>query len=258
MSINKSHKEIELLKRWYETQQIFKNYKTLAAKTNISYAALKHYFAGRPIQNKDHRQALYEITGIELLKEKKSDIPSIIKIKEKAVKDKAKEKEVSETLKHQLTITLRQWFQSQTQWKSLKELAQATTINYNTLKHYFEGHNFPTEENLKKLIKIIKIPALLEFINKEKLSKAETIHSQETLSFSYQDASQKAQKVYELLLKLNDDLEFFKKGTQKDRETFRNTIPGKDIGYIIALLKALYDEDAFQNWLFFVEYKMRR
>ncbi|MBI5188143.1 MAG: hypothetical protein HZA07_03595 [Nitrospirae bacterium] len=257
MSINKSHKETELLKNWYKTQQISKSYKELATKTNIPYSALKHYFAGRSIKNKNHRRALYEATGIELLKEKELDIPSMIK--EEAVQYKAKKEEVSETLKHQLTITLRQWFQSQTQWKSLKELAKATAINYSTLKHYFEGHNFPTEENLKKLIGIIKIPALSELIKKEpQLSRAETITSQEILSFNYQDAAQKAQKVYDLLLKLNDELEFFKKGTPKDRELFRNTIPGKDIGYIIALLKALYDEDAFQNWLFFAEYKMRR
>jgi len=179
---------------------------------------------------------------------------------EKVAKGKAKKKKVSDTLRHQLTIALRQWFQSQTQWKSLKELAKATAINYSTLKRYFGigGHNFPMEENLKKLFEITKIPVLLELVKKTQPSEAKAIPQKETPLLSLQDTSQRAQKVYELLLKLNDELEFFKKGASKDREIFRNTIPGKDIGYIIALLKALYDEDAFQNWLFFAEYKMRR
>jgi hypothetical protein len=50
---------------------------------------------------------------------------------------------------------------------------------------------------------------------------------------------------------LKDELEFFKTGSAEDREAFRRAVPGEQLGYVVSLLKALYDEEAFREWLHF-------
>ena len=64
--------------------------------------------------------------------------------------------------------------------------------------------------------------------------------------------------VKELLYALNKELEFFKKDTPQSREIFRKSIHAPDIGYIIALLRALFDEDKFQDWLLMSSYEIKR
>jgi len=64
--------------------------------------------------------------------------------------------------------------------------------------------------------------------------------------------------VKELLYALNSELEFFKKESPESREMFRKKIHAPDVGYIIALLRALFDEDKFQSWLYMSDYRMNR
>jgi hypothetical protein len=52
-------------------------------------------------------------------------------------------------------------------------------------------------------------------------------------------------------------LEFFKKGSKDDRDVLRKAIPGRDVGYVTSLLRALYDEDQFDAWILFSEYSLR-
>jgi hypothetical protein len=70
------------------------------------------------------------------------------------------------------------------------------------------------------------------------------------------DAFARADRVKMILIKLADELEFFKKSPAA-RKTFRRIVPGEDVGYITTLLRALYDEDQFQRWLLFSEYKLK-
>jgi hypothetical protein len=72
-----------------------------------------------------------------------------------------------------------------------------------------------------------------------------------------ENATTKANEIKKLIIDLADALEFFKNKPESARKTFRRTIPGEDVGYITTFLKALYDEDQFQRWLFFSEYKLR-
>jgi hypothetical protein len=49
-------------------------------------------------------------------------------------------------------------------------------------------------------------------------------------------------------------LEPFKKGTAEDRALLRRTVAARDVGYLTSLLKAMYDEDQFQTWVYFTHY----
>jgi len=70
-------------------------------------------------------------------------------------------------------------------------------------------------------------------------------------------ATERAKKVVNILLTLNNELEFFKRCPQSDREIFKKIVQGPDVGYITTLLRALYDEDKFQRWLLFSSYDMK-
>ena len=50
----------------------------------------------------------------------------------------------------QLRITLRHWFSAQSKYKSLREMATASAIPFNTLRGYFSGKR-PTKKNLQRL-----------------------------------------------------------------------------------------------------------
>lgn len=79
------------------------------------------------------------------------------------------------------------------------------------------------------------------------------------ISPSGQGAGSRAANIRTLLGILDHELDFFKRGSRSDRAQLRRAISGEDLGYIIALLKALYaEEDEFQNWLFFANYKLGR
>ena len=64
--------------------------------------------------------------------------------------------------------------------------------------------------------------------------------------------------VKELLYALNRELEFFKTGSPESREVFRSLIYAPDVGYIMALLRAIFDEDKFQTWLLMSGYEIKR
>ena len=65
----------------------------------------------------------------------------------------------------------------------------------------------------------------------------------------------RAQTVGRILGELDRELAFFKDETQTEaRHVLRRVVDAKDVGYLIALLKAMYDDDAFENWIFGAQY----
>ena len=162
-----------------------------------------------------------------------------------------------EQIKKELPLRLREWFQNQTRWKKRVEIAKHLNINEKTLDDYFNGRNYPKKENLKKLAELTKLPMLVELQqnqNKNKMPQPTTIKTKR----DDDSALQKANVVHQKLSELDNLLEYFKKGTAKEREMLRYVIPPMQIGYITSLLKALYNEDEFQQWIFFSDYKMKK
>lgn len=162
----------------------------------------------------------------------------------------------AEQIKKELPSKLRAWFQGQTKWKSLIEIANQLGINKHTMSDYFNGRNYPKGENLKKLAEITQLPILLQIPQNDTGKKQ--VQKKNEVPQSDNSTLNNANEVYQKLTELNTLLEHFKKGTAKEREVLRQTIPPMQIGYITSLLKALYNEDEFQQWIFFSEYKMNK
>src|SRR6266568_3041299 len=56
------------------------------------------------------------------------------------------------------------------------------------------------------------------------------------------------------LKKLIAQLDYFKRGTDGDRQRFREIVDPVEVGYVTSILKALFDEDGFQRWMLATEY----
>jgi hypothetical protein len=69
---------------------------------------------------------------------------------------------------------------------------------------------------------------------------------------------QHVERVRQVLSALDQELSFFKvTSREREREILRLRIDPKDVGYIIALLRALYSKEAFDNWVLASGYSVR-
>jgi len=204
------------LQNWFESQTKYKTKKDLAKDAGIGYSNLQKYFRGDSQPSEKVRQKLYEVTGVEILKqeieikkEEQKEIESFVEIK---TKDKEKIKEIKTPLDMQEKVTELQ--------KIILDLSEKVKS--------FDG----VCENC--IVKKFSLPS------------------------DESSTEERAVKIRELLYRRDKELNFFKKGTAENRKIFKKIVLGQNVGYLIALLKALYDEDMFQDWLFFAEYEMER
>ena len=65
-----------------------------------------------------------------------------------------------------------------------------------------------------------------------------------------------ARAVRTTLQELANQLEYFKRGSEAERRTFREIIDPMEVGYITSLMKALFDEEGFQRWVLASEFTM--
>jgi hypothetical protein len=138
---------------------------------------------------------------------------------------------------------------------TLRECSQKYRISLNSLKKYKSGIRKPaSENNISAIFRILNDAELIT--SKEDLSTVARVHEMPSVSIST-TAERKARAVMRLLISLSNELEFFKNCTEDERRIFKKAVPGQDVGYITTLLRALYDEDKFQKWLFFSTYTMK-
>lgn len=152
----------------------------------------------------------------------------------------------SMTERERIAIDLKKWLRSQPRYKTIRELEKPTGIPYSSLKDYFQGRAAPVGERLRKLAELTHIPSLLQLVSPSV--------PRTTTSAQY-DGKEAARVVVETVSKLTSQLDFFKTGTPADRALLRSALPARDVGYLTTLLKAMYDEDQFQTWVYFAEYK---
>ena len=190
-----------------------------------------------------------------------------------------------------INVALRQWFEKQTRWKSRAEFGRALGIKESTLGDYFTEGARPGPENRRKLFKVTELecfkpreekeaPAveqpmpepeivgvLWEHVGEQlvvigeavtKLGKLLAVPASLRYDAPALEAVAKAQVVEELLYKMSYELHFFKEGSANAREILRQHLDGADVGYVITLLKALFDEEKFQNWLAMTTHEVRR
>ena len=182
-------------------------------------------------------------------------------------------------------IALNEWLKRQTKWTSRAELGRALDIKESTLGDYFTGRHQPGPENRQKLFKATGLECFKPTAEKEapkiELSAPQQPEKLEvpwddigeqliaigeavarlgkllTRSFT-SDMAQKVEAVEAALYTLSDELEFFKQGSANSREILRQRLSGPDVGYVATLLKALFDEEKFQNWLAMTTHEIRR
>jgi len=295
--------EAETFQEWFKSQAKYKTQKEFAEATGIPRSTMSFYLQGIRKPLEEHRKILYKVTGLECFR---------VEIKMSEKKEEKKEVEIkgiSEEATLSLHIQLQNWFESQTKWKTKKDLAKGTGIGYTNLKKYFHGDSQPSQKIRQKLyevtgIEILRreieikkveqkgIESLVELKTKEKeeikkiktpldmqekvtdlqkiiLDLSERVNSFDgvcekcianKLPNSTEESSvkERVEIVKELLYALNRELEFFKHDSPESREMFRKRIHAPDVGYIIALLRALFDEDKFQSFLYMSNYDMKR
>lgn len=171
----------------------------------------------------------------------------------------AKIKNKNSAIKIQLAQELRIWL-SQSKHESQSQFSREIGISHSNVKKYFQGRRLPAGENLLKLQEATNLEILNQLPKssrtKKKSKKRLPVKTQIATPISPDLANEKAKGVWKTLVSLNNELEFFKRGSPNDRKVFRDIISGEDVGYIIALLKALFNEDQFQNWIYFTKYEM--
>ena len=285
MEEQKQKKEAEILKEWFEKQKQFKRIKEIARQIEISYSTLGHYLKGRKIQNKEHRQKLYELTGIEIFKVK--DVPAKIPPEdEEIISKRAKE---SERLHIDMASELRNWFYGQDRWSSQKEFAGYLGIPYSSLKKMFQGRRIPkgaakqrlyevtqlncfkdvelkigprqiTKDRLKPKSRGYTVTESIERIEKcvEELQKEmEILKEGKIEKRSMATPKDEVENLVNIFYSLARALEPFKRGTNEQRERVRHKIPAQDLGYVMSFLKAMYNKDNFADFMFFSKYKLR-
>ncbi len=182
-----------------------------------------------------------------------------------------------------INVALNEWFKKQTKWKSRADFAREIEINESTLGDYFKGRHQPSPENRQKLFKVTGLECFKP--TEEEVSRVKSPIPQpekwdvplnnigqqlvvigqavaqlgKLLSHpSTSDVAARVQAVEDTIYALNDELEFFKEGSPHSRGILRRRLNGPDVGYVTTLLKALFDEEKFQDWLAMTTYKMRR
>lgn len=183
-----------------------------------------------------------------------------------------------------INVALNEWFKAQTKWKSRADFAREIEINESTLGDYFKGRHQPSRENRQKLFKATGLECFKPTEGEEALQVELPIPEPEKWEVPWSDVGQQlvvvgqavaqlgklltrssasgvvahVQAVEETLYALNDELEFFKEGSPHARGILRRRLSGPDVGYVTTLLKALFDEEKFQNWLVMTTHEVRR
>jgi hypothetical protein len=276
-----SLKEDQLLRDWFAGQAKWKSWRSLADAVEIPYSSLKKYVGGRPIRVPEHRARIHRMTGIEAFRpesrEAERDVPLGLPNRQ-------------DSKKTELAIQLRRWLSQQGRFRSVAEMARSIGMAESTLRDYFIGRALPSAKSLNVLKQVTQIPLMEEMkgpgtSQEDKrpqggvavdgaslLSRFRTLrksfaalsdeleslvaHAErrgETRSREPVDQTPagRSRTIADLVARLRGELEFFKAGSPEDREVLRNVIAGEQVGYVVSLLKVLYDEDAFREWLHF-------
>lgn len=172
--------------------------------------------------------------------------------------------ESSSSKREQEAAALRKWFSSQNKFGSWSAMERASGITKDYLRHIKSGEKRAVDPELRaKLYDVSHLEIFKPIVGDLKSRKSRRDVTQQHLAEkdkadqSKDSPAERATRTKAILVSLADELEFFKKKPESARRTFRKVVPGEDVGYITTLLRALYDEDQFQRWLLFSDYKLK-
>jgi len=273
--------EDQLLRDWFAGQSNWRTWRAFSDALPLPYSSLKKYVHGRPVRLPDHRAKIYRLTGIEAFRPDGSAELGEVRTARPGGEESNKTK---------LAIQLRQWLSQQTRFHSIADMARSIGIAEGTLREYFIGRALPSPKNIGKLKEITHLDLLDDILKSAPSRRSETPDAgiaRDLVSFGTrlgtikrsvaslaeefdslakelgrrfaahsrgevdQTPAGRSRTITELLARLKGELEFFKAGSSEDREVLRKVTPGEQVGYVVSLLKALYDEGAFREWLHF-------
>lgn len=146
------------------------------------------------------------------------------------------------------------WFATQNKFKSWEALARFTGIPSGTLAQYRKGTRTMTSQNHREAL--FKATGMVEF--RSPPEEGQITPPSLVPSSGVSSARTGARRILQLLLALKRELDFFAKGSPADRKELTRVVKGQDVGYIMALFKALYNEDQFQRWVLHTSYELQR
>ena len=172
--------------------------------------------------------------------------------------------ENSSSEREQEAAALRRWFSSQKRFGSWAAMERALKITEDYLHHIKSGEKRAVDPELRaKLFEATGLEAFKPIVGNLKSRKLQRKVSQQNprdkdrIEQFGDNPTKRATRIKTLLIELADELEFFKQKPESVRRIFRKVIPGEDIAFVTTLLRALYDEDQFQRWLLFSNYKLK-
>jgi len=291
---NEKEKEAVAFKEWFTSQRRFSSLSAMERALNITEDYLHLIKDGkRRAVDPDLRRKLHEATGLEIFKPipntsgpKASDY-KVTELKNHGmhVAISQKEGEVPENLSTLLKLALKKL------GLTIPQCSEKYGISPDTLQKYKSGTRKPSsDKNVAAVLNILEDAKMSISAKQVLVEKSPTVPEQPVdikaltrevnalrrkvdeidrklltaklygMPGSKQesvDTEARAKRVMQILLTLNNELEFFKQCPETGREIFRKIVPGPDVGYVTTLLRALYDEDKFQRWLLFSNYEMR-
>jgi len=127
-------------------------------------------------------------------------------------------------------------------YESQADLARAMNIPRNTLVAYFTAKSMPSQETWDLLTRYLAP----ETSSESGSSPAEILSVEQQA-----EAEHHVDKIHAACLLLKDELEYFQNSLASVREVLKKELPAKDVGYIVTLFRALYDEGELAVWKFF-------
>ena len=158
-------------------------------------------------------------------------------------------KHPSELGKDECAIALRKALVRSAKFRTIREVSEAARVNYNTTKDYVQGRHLASRENWARIAAVFLAEIGARIPVRRKRAGATAANKRVPAA--------RAARVLETLRRLGEQLDFFKTGSRKDRGLLRRIVPATDVGYITSLLRALYDEDQFEEWILFSNYPMK-
>ena len=276
--------ESEAFRKWFSSQRTYGSLSAMERSLNITKGYLHLIKDGsRWALDPELRRKLRETTGL------KEFDPISLKSSERRVQRgvRVSNMQKDQRLPEDLPTLLRSAMKKL--GLTVNECAEKYNITAGALKKYRSGVRRPSfEKNTIAVLNILKdaelvTPDSTASINfkteeqsfdigvlarevkalREKIDQIDTrfgearIYQEMTKKPTSNSAEERARNVMKLLMSLSKELEFFKRCSENERNSFKKIVPGQDVGYITTLLRALYDEDKFQRWLLFSTYTMK-
>jgi len=125
---------------------------------------------------------------------------------------------------------VRDWWRTQHRYNSVAAFADEIGWDSSQLRESLEKGIPPPQVVLEKIASLLSIPLGITSL------KPELIEG-------------KIERIKNLLLILEEELRWFRDGSQEARQMFRARLDPLDVGYVSSLLVMLGEEEAFKRWL---------